>query len=220
MEKNAANAFQEELFKSDICVSEGWRHRGIQRWSTLIQKCFTPDSALFIALKPLNSADSALNSATNKILQSWKPALNSMVSALISSGTAVNSADFWQIQSEIFGWFFFVFEIFKNTSISRHITLIFSPIRYRSEHQKLSYSIFSRSKHITKTNTFGFLGTAQVPKLMSQIFKSIFLFSGTKLCFRCHFSEYWEIYIFIKTGNTISSLLTKIIYFDIIICMC
>ena len=68
----------------------GWRFRDIQRWSALIQNNFSSVSALFIIWKSLNSAD-------NENFQSYKSALNSGVSALISSETALNKIKFWRI---------------------------------------------------------------------------------------------------------------------------
>ena len=40
-----------------------WRLRDIQRWSALIKKCCSYDSALFVTWRSLNSCDSALKSA-------------------------------------------------------------------------------------------------------------------------------------------------------------
>ena len=92
----------------------------------------------------------------------WKT-LNSADSALISSETTLNSADFWWTQKDNFWFSFqFFFVIFRSTSILRHIIQIFSPT-WRKQFKCL---VFLLAEGLTITWKFGFSVNAQVAKLI------------------------------------------------------
>ena len=79
------------------------------------------------------------------------------------------------------GIFFTFFKIFLSTSISRHITPVFSPVYEKIIATKIYFSIFVQAKYITNNWIFGFTVTAQVTKTdMVQLFKTFFAFIGVK----------------------------------------
>ena len=125
---------------------------------------------------------------------------NSAVSALISSETAPNSADFWQIQNGNFCLIFqfyskILFIIFEASQFWGTWFLFSAQYTKSSEQQKFTCSIFLQAKDIIKTWIFGFVVTAQVTKqIWFNFSKNVFAFSGMnfqdyleKLSFHCHF---------------------------------
>ena len=146
-----------------------------QRWSALIQKWFSSDSALLITWKSLNSADFLWTALKTKIFraknQHWKSLIFSRNRADSDLNRAVliwNNAEHrwfltnseWQFSVTFFNFFC---EIFKSTS-SRGTWI--NPIgekKWTTKHLELN--LFT-ARDITSTRKFGFSVTAQATKLI------------------------------------------------------
>ena len=167
----------------------GWRLRDKQHWSTLIQKRFGSDSALFITWKFMKSAVSALIFSEIALIQSW--------TELISSKTALNNTHFDGLMMVRLVNFSIFFEVFGNTAISRHISLICEWIGQ----QTFSSSVFLWAEDTTNTQNFGTFVTARVNKLIWFNFSNAFFpvlgwnfkIISKNSSFCCHFAEYWGI---------------------------
>ena len=122
-------------------------------------RCFSSDSGLHINWKSLISSEKS-------IFQSSKIIAEQDVSVLISSETALNSADFSWIQDDIFQFNFQFFSKHCEVPQYRGTKFWFSAqLVIRMDQQKFIYSIFSQAKDITKILIYGFFHRAQVAKL-------------------------------------------------------
>ena len=136
--------------------------------SGLFQRCSLPKNLWTALIQLWTALKTEIFRAKN---QRW----NSAVSVLIFSETALNRIDFWIIQNDNF-WLIFHFEkSFVCTSISRHITLVFSPVYGKKWAKQIYFSIFIQAKDITHTWIFEFTVTAQVTKQIWFNFSKTFL---------------------------------------------
>ena len=130
------------------------------------------DSALFITRKSLNSAEDAIFQSYNSaLLQGYFSAnflWKSADSERNSANSLWNSTELrWFLRDSERQYYFFLFfsKIFRSSSISRHIFLIFSPICEK----KFSFSIFFWATDITNTKVWVVV-TAQVTKVVGSKF--------------------------------------------------
>ena len=144
----------------------GWRPRAFQRWLPLIQKLSELTSAVSVPIQRCKLAENlwtALiqlrSTLKNQFFIAAKSALSNVVSSLISSETAPNSADFLWIQDDMPQINFqFYLETIRSSSNSLHRILIFSPYCWNGVNSKEVFVLPSKEpKMKLKHKLLGFL---------------------------------------------------------------